>query len=78
MAMSISANNVNSANLGDVWHTRDGRVWERAAPEAPWTPRHEPTLFLFDDSLYLVAGNSWPVRNDVWRLTLPKEEGVDD
>ena len=44
--------------------------------EAPWTARHEPTLYLFGDSLYLVAGNSWPVRNDVWRLntkTVPQE-----
>ncbi len=64
--------NVNGANLGDVWHTRDGRTWERFLPDPPWTPRHEPTLFLFDGSLFLVAGNSWPVRNDVWRLTLPQ------
>jgi len=31
----------------------------------------EPTLYLFGESLYLVAGTSWPVRNDVWRLRLP-------
>jgi len=63
--------NVHRANLGDVWSTTDGRTWERFKPEAPWTPRHEPTLFVFKDSVYMAAGNSWPVRNDVWKLTLP-------
>ncbi len=63
--------NVNYANFNDVWHTQDGKNWERFEPQAPWSERHEPTVFLFENSLYLVAGNSWPVLNDVWRLQLP-------
>ncbi len=63
--------NVNAANLGDVWHTRDGKHWERFASEKSFSPRHEPTCYVFDNSLWVVAGNAWPVRNDVWRLTLP-------
>lgn len=63
--------NVNSQNLGDVWHTRDGKTWESFPMEGAFSPRHEPTLYVFDGSLWVVAGNAWPVKNDVWRLTLP-------
>lgn len=63
--------NVNNGNLGDVWHTRDGKEWQKFVSEPTFSPRHEPTLYVFAGSLWVVAGNSWPVKNDVWRLTLP-------
>ncbi len=63
--------NANAANLGDVWHSADGQDWKAFAPETTFSPRHEPTLYVYDHSLWVVAGNSWPVKNDVWRLTLP-------
>ncbi|NLB55838.1 MAG: hypothetical protein GX811_08770 [Lentisphaerae bacterium] len=63
--------NVNSGNLNDVWRSRDGKEWEKFSVPTPWSARHEPSLFVFGGSLYLVAGNAWPVQNDVWKLTLP-------
>ncbi len=65
--------NKNAQNLGDVWSTRDGRTWEQFSPGPAFSPRHEPTVYVHDGSLWVVAGNSWPVRNDVWRLTLPPD-----
>ena len=35
-----------------------------------WSARHEPTVYVFDKSLWVVAGNMWPLMNDVWKLTL--------
>lgn len=69
--------NVNGANLGDVWYTEDGVNWREFVSERAFSPRHEPTCYVFDKSLWVVAGNSWPVRNDVWRLTLPQGESED-
>ena len=67
--------NVNGANLGDVWYTEDGTSWHQFISEKAFSPRHEPTCYVYDRSLWVVAGNSWPLRNDVWRLTLPQACG---
>ncbi len=64
--------NVNAANLGDVWCTTDGVNWTEATSENSFSGRHEPTCYVYKGSLWLAAGNSWPVLNDVWRLTLPE------
>jgi hypothetical protein len=64
--------NVNAGNLGDVWRTKDGKEWTEFVSETRFSPRHEPTVYVFEGSLWVVAGNSWPVKNDVWRLTLPE------
>jgi hypothetical protein len=63
--------NVNHENLGDVWYTEDGTNWHEFGSEPSFSARHEPTTYVFKNSLWVVAGNSWPVLNDVWRLTLP-------
>jgi hypothetical protein len=34
-----------------------------------FSPRHEPTVYVYKGSVWVVAGNSWPLMNDVWRLT---------
>jgi len=47
---------------------------ELRVSETVWSSRHEPTCYVYDDSLWVVAGNHWPVQNDVWRLTLPAEQ----
>jgi hypothetical protein len=64
--------NAHGANLGDVWYTEDGEHWQQFVAENGFSPRHEPTCYVYDNSLCVVAGNSWPLMNDVWRLTLPK------
>lgn len=63
--------NRNKLNLGDVWFTEDGVTWHEFKSDPSFSPRHEPTCYVFGGSLWVVAGNSWPVKNDVWRLTLP-------
>ncbi|HOX40074.1 MAG TPA: glycoside hydrolase family 76 protein [Candidatus Brocadiia bacterium] len=63
--------NVNSANFGDVWHTENGVNWVEFKSPKCFSARHEPTCYIFNGSLWVVAGNSWPLMNDVWRLTLP-------
>jgi hypothetical protein len=62
--------NVHGANLGDVWYTDDGVNWHEFVSDKTFSPRHEPTCYVYDNSLWVVAGNSWPLRNDVWRLTV--------
>ena len=68
--------NANGANLGDVWTTEDGVHWEEFVSEKTFSPRHEPTCYTYDGSLWVAAGNSWPVRNDVWRLTLEGDDAA--
>ena len=65
--------NRNKRNLGDVWTTDDGKTWHEFAPEGDrFAPRHEVTCYTWRNSLWVVAGNTWPVVDDVWRLTLPE------
>ncbi len=37
--------------------------------------RHASSLYVYEGSLWMAAGNTWPVVNEVWRLTLPGEPG---
>jgi hypothetical protein len=62
--------NAEAHNLDDVWTTVDGRDWQRFESPTCFAPRHEVTPYIFDNSLWVVAGNTWPVTNDVWRVTL--------
>ena len=64
--------NRESRNFAECWSTTDGVNWEEFKPAPGWSPRHEPTIYVFDKSFWVVAGNSWPLMNDVWRLTLPE------
>ena len=54
------------ANRNDVWHSADGVDWEEL-PGTPWAPRHAASVFVFDDALWMVAGNN--MESDVWNLT---------
>ncbi|MCX5660084.1 MAG: cadherin-like beta sandwich domain-containing protein [Planctomycetota bacterium] len=58
-------------NFDDVWHTADGRTWERFNTPTIWSARHELSAYVLHESLWVVAGNAWPLVNDVWRLHLP-------
>jgi hypothetical protein len=53
-------------NRNDVWHSADGVDWEELA-DTPWAPRHAASVFVFDDALWMVAGNN--MESDVWKLT---------
>ncbi len=67
--------NVNGTNLGDVWSSDDGVTWQRFDGAEGFAPRHEPTTYVRGNDFFVVAGNTWPVVNDVWRLELELETG---
>jgi hypothetical protein len=66
--------NRESKNFEDTWYTTDGVNWTEIKSDNGWSPRHEPTIYVFQGSLWLAAGNSWPLMNDVWKLTFPAAE----
>ena len=36
-----------------------------------WSSRHETSVIATENKLYVIAGNNWPLRNDVWSLEIP-------
>ena len=54
-----------SWNRNDVWYSEDGVNWEEL-PNTPWAPRHAASPFVYDDALWMVAGNN--MFPDVWKL----------
>lgn len=55
-------------NFNDVWYSSDGKGWRQLVTEDIWSPRHEISAYVHDDSIWVVAGNAWPLVNDVWKL----------
>lgn len=60
-----------NANWNDVWHSADGRTWERLKTKTIWKTRHEHSAYVFEDKLWVVAGHTRPLANDAWSLYLP-------
>jgi len=58
-------------NLNDVWYSSDGVRWNALSTPEIWSQRHELSAYVFKDRLWVVAGNAWPLVNDVWRLDIP-------
>jgi hypothetical protein len=58
-------------NLSDVWYSSDGKNWHQLQTETNPSARHEHSPYVFDGKLWVVAGNSWPLLNDVWSLEIP-------
>ncbi len=58
-------------NFDDAWYSADGASWRRLETEDAWSPRHEFSAYVFQDKLWVVAGNSWPLQNDAWSLDIP-------
>jgi len=54
----------------DVWYSSDGAVWEQAANAADWAARRSHTSIAFNDSIWVLGGNSGSseaiLLNDVW------------
>ncbi len=57
-------------NLGDVWYSKDGKNWQELKTPVSWEPRHEHSSYVFNDRLWVVGGNKWPLLNDVWSLDI--------
>jgi hypothetical protein len=53
-------------NCNDVWYSADGAEWFEV-PDTPWKPRHASSVFVFQDALWMIAGNH--MERDVWKLT---------
>lgn len=60
-----------SENFGDVWYSSDGVTWKRLVSEHLWVARHEHSVYVHNDTLWVVAGNTWPLVNDAWSLRIP-------
>lgn len=65
--------NDNPRNLGDVWHSKDGKNWNQIHSETSWKERHEHSVFVFQDKLWLAGGHAQPLSNEVWSLEVPPE-----
>jgi hypothetical protein len=52
-------------NRNDVWYSEDGETWHEL-PDTPWKPRHAASVFVYDNALWMVAGNN--MESDVWKL----------
>ena len=50
----------------DVWFSADGEHWQKL-PATPWARRHAASVFVFQNALWMVAGNY--MGRDVWKLT---------
>jgi hypothetical protein len=54
----------------DVWHSRDGRVWELATAHAEWSPRAYHAAVVHDDRIWVCGGGNYlpgyHALNDVW------------
>ena len=54
-----------SWNRNDVCYSSDGVNWIEL-PDTPWAPRHAASVFVYEDALWMVAGNN--MFPDVWKL----------
>ncbi|MDA0745740.1 MAG: cadherin-like beta sandwich domain-containing protein [bacterium] len=57
-------------NFDDVWYSANGVDWHRLETESIWTARHEYAAYVFDEKLWVVGGNAWPLMNDAWHLEI--------
>jgi hypothetical protein len=55
----------NGKNRNDVWYSSDGVNWAEL-PGTPWAIRHAASVFVYQDALWMVAGNN--MEPDVWKL----------
>ena len=57
-------------NFNDAWYSADGCRWHQLATDTIWSPRHEISAYVFDDKLWVIGGNAWPLMNDAWHLDI--------
>jgi hypothetical protein len=59
--------------LNDVWFSQNGRDWQRLDSEVVFSKRHEVTMYVFQDRMWVAAGHAQPLSNEVWALSLPRD-----
>ena len=60
-----------SRNWSDVWCSQNGQDWTQYKPEVTWRERHEHSVFVHDDKLWVAGGMIPPLNNEVWSLSIP-------
>jgi peptide-methionine (S)-S-oxide reductase len=65
---------VMAGNRKDVWWSGNGADWFEV-PKTPWLPRHASSVFVHDNGLWMVAGNS--MTSDVWKLEAVAADAAD-
>ncbi len=63
---------ISLQNSNDVWYSADGVNWSEL-PDTPWAPRHAASVFVYDNALWMVAGNN--MDSDVWKLVRARQDG---
>ena len=53
-------------NRNDVWFSKNGIDWQEL-PNTPWKKRHASSIFIHNNSLFVIAGNN--MEPDVWKFT---------
>jgi len=69
--------NREHVNFAEAWYTEDGVTWRDYRTDPMFSARHAVTSYVFNGSLWVVAGNAWPLRNDVWKLDLAEAHRTD-
>ena len=59
-------------NLNDVWTSTDGVRWTKILSPDIWTPRHEMSAWVLNDTIVVAAGfDGSQLKSEVWTLRLP-------
>ena len=67
---SQPGNPESGVNLNDVWTSVDGARWTRMQSAETWSPRHEMSVWVNNDRIYLGGGfDGNALRSDVWSLS---------
>jgi hypothetical protein len=70
----------DTGNIGDVWHSKDGKIWTELKSDIKWTKRHELSAFVFKDKIWVAGGAAEPnykLDSEVWSLNVPKKWFID-
>ena len=59
--------------MNDVWYSADGENWKELKNDIVWSKRHEMSAYVFKDKIWIMAGNAWPIQNDIWSISIPKK-----
>jgi len=80
-AISVNEDKTPNEFVNDIWSSTDGIRWTKVNDSSPWTVRHNPTVLVFKNKLWMMGGqghtDSWntangkdwsPVKTDVpWK-----------
>jgi len=62
-------------NLGDVWFSKNGKDWTQLKSNVTWKERHEHSVYVHQDKLWVAGGHAKPLSSEVWSLELPADFG---